>query len=50
MSNDCEVCGDPIPDEYDKWDSDAPVYADDYVYHKGCEDGVIDEVYCEVEA
>ena len=34
----CIVCGREIPDEYGKWDDDAPVYADDYVVHKGCED------------
>lgn len=50
MSNeDCFVCGDPIPDEYGKWDDDAPVYADDGVYHKGCEDEVFEEVICEAD-
>jgi len=45
---DCVVCGEPIPDEYGKHDEMAPVYADGYVYHLGCEDGVFDEVLFEV--
>lgn len=45
----CIVCGDPIPDDVDgKWDPMAPVYADDFVYHLGCEDGVFDSVCNEV--
>lgn len=48
MSENCIVCGDPIPNEYDKYDDKAPVYADNYVYHLGCESGVFDEVYAEI--
>lgn len=47
-AEECEVCGDPIPNEYGKHDPKAPVYADDYVYHLGCEDEVYEEVYAEV--
>lgn len=46
----CDVCGDPIPEEYDKFDPAAPVYgpgADD-VCHLNCEDARFEEVYCEV--
>lgn len=38
----CFVCDDEIPYEYSKWDPKAPVYADDYVYHKGCEDEIFE--------
>jgi len=54
MSNgtppDCAVCGDPINPDAGKFDDSVGVYADDYAYHLGCEDGVFDEVYCEVDA
>jgi hypothetical protein len=36
----CEVCGGGFPDEYGKFSPRAPVYADEYVYHLGCEDRV----------
>jgi len=52
MSNEpvCVVCGEPFPDDYDKFDPEAPVYADeeDARYHKGCEDEIFDEVICEL--
>ena len=48
MTDTCVVCGDPIPDEYDKFDDEAPVYADNYVYHLGCEDAIFEEVFAEV--
>jgi len=44
----CIVCGDPFPDEYEQYDRDAPVYADDYAYHRGCEGGIFAEVYASV--
>lgn len=44
----CVVCEDPIPEEYGKYDPKAPVYADGYVYHLGCEDGVFDEIHQEI--
>lgn len=44
----CAVCGEPIPEDYGKWDTTAPVYADDFVYHMGCEAEVFEEVYAEV--
>lgn len=53
MSTDtCDVCGDPIPEEYDKHDPEAPVYGPEAgdVHHLGCEDGVFDEVFAEVDA
>lgn len=37
----CEAdCGEPVDTEtnFDKHDPRAPVYADDYVFHLGCED------------
>ena len=46
----CRVCGDPIPDDYGKFDDAAPVYgpgAGD-VHHLGCEDALFEEVYCSV--
>lgn len=48
MSRNCEVCDEPIPEDYGKHDPKAPVYADGYVYHLGCEGDVFDEVYAEV--
>jgi hypothetical protein len=44
----CKVCDETFPDEYDKFDPRAPVYADDYVYHLECEGDIYDEVYAEV--
>jgi hypothetical protein len=44
----CVVCGNTFPDDHDKFDPHAPVYADDYVYHLACEDEVFDEVHSEV--
>lgn len=46
----CCVCGDPIPDDYDKFDDDAPVYGPErgQVHHLGCEDELFKEVYCSV--
>lgn len=41
----CFVCGEPIPDEYSKFDPKAPVYTDDGVYHLDCEDEVFEEVF-----
>jgi hypothetical protein len=37
MNQTCKVCNGEIPEQYSKWDDKAPVYADGYVYHKGCE-------------
>ena len=45
----CDVCDGTIPDEYTKWDPQAPVYTDDGVYHLGCEDDVFAEVFSSVE-
>jgi len=44
----CAVCGGSIPDEYGKFDPEAPVYyeEEDVYYHKGCEDEIIEEVIC----
>jgi len=44
----CAVCGEPFPETYSKFDADAPVYADEFAYHKSCEDSVFEEVYCEL--
>jgi len=41
----CIVCGDPLPDEYEKYDRDAPVYADDYAFHRRCQDAIFADVY-----
>ena len=40
----CDDCGDPIPDEYGKFDNDAPIYTDDGVYHLGCHHEMMEEV------
>jgi hypothetical protein len=48
MSDECAVWGESIPDKYGKFDPNAPVYADDYVYHKGCEGEVFDGVIWEL--
>lgn len=47
----CDVCGENIPDEYDKWDEKAPVYGPETqdVHHLGCQDDVFEEVYEEVD-
>lgn len=34
----CVVCDEPIPESYRKHDDNAPVYADEYVVHLGCQD------------
>jgi hypothetical protein len=49
MSETCRVCGEPIPEEYDKWDSNAPVYGPERgeVRHLDCEDA-FEEIYCEL--
>lgn len=49
MAKECFVCNEEIPDEYGKFDPEAPVYMDDgRVYHLKCEDGFFEEVHCEV--
>lgn len=42
MTEHCEECGRPVDTEtnFSKHDPRAPVYADDYVFHLGCEDGI----------
>lgn len=49
MSEECFVCGGSIPEQYDKYDPKAPVYAPCGVYHLGCEDEVIPIVYAEAD-
>jgi len=44
----CKVCGEAFPDEYGKFDPRAPVFADEFVYHRECEVEVIEKVYAEV--
>lgn len=44
----CKVCGEEFPDDYGKFDSRAPVFADEFVYHRECEAEVIKQVYAEV--
>lgn len=46
MTDRCEVCGFHVDTEtdFDKFDPRAPVIADDYVYHLGCEDGILDNM------
>lgn len=50
MTRECEVCGEPVDTEtdFDKYDPEAPVYGDDYVYHLKCEDGIMEEVRFEI--
>jgi len=48
MGDTCFVCGEPIPDEYGKFDDNAPVYTDNGQYHRRCEDAVFAEVYTEL--
>lgn len=50
MTDKCRVCGEPIPDEYGKFDPKAPVYGPEAgdVHHLGCEDDLFDEVYSSV--
>lgn len=50
MTDNCRVCGDPIPDEYGKHDPKAPVYGPEQgqVHHLGCEEDLFEEVYAEV--
>lgn len=45
MTETCSVCDEAIPDDYGKFDPRAPVYADEFVYHLGCEEDVFTEVY-----
>jgi hypothetical protein len=47
----CHVCGEEIPDEYDKFDSKAPVWDEliGTVHHLDCEHAVFEEVRAEVE-
>lgn len=44
----CRVCDGSIPDEYGKFDPDAPVYGpkEGQVCHKQCEDELFEEVRC----
>lgn len=44
----CKVCDDPFPEEYEKFDDDAPVYADDFVVHLGCVDDLFEDVTAEI--
>jgi len=50
MGDTCDICGDPIPEEYSKFDPEAPVYGPEKgdVCHLKCEDERYDEVYCEI--
>lgn len=43
----CTVCGEPFPEDYRKYDPKAPVYADNYAYHLGCESEVFESVNTE---
>lgn len=47
----CEVCNDPVDTEtdFEQYDPQAPVYTDEGAYHLGCEDGMFDETYVEIE-
>lgn len=46
--HECTVCGDGFVDRdsIGMFDERQKVVADDYAYHLGCRDGVIDETIC----
>jgi hypothetical protein len=52
MPETCDVCGGDIPDDYDKFDDEAPVYGPEAgdVHHLGCQDELFENVCCEVDA